>query len=55
VEALLFDELLSDEPRRQTMGLFGRHRVENTLSWKHSAPVLLRACARLFGSKAFDH
>jgi len=48
--ARLIDELLDDEPRRQVIGELGRQRVENTLSWQHSAPVLLRAYARLFGA-----
>ncbi len=52
--ARLVDELLNDEPRRQTMGRFGRHRVENALSWQYSVPVLLRAYARLFDPETVD-
>lgn len=50
--AQLIDNLLDDEPRRQTMGRFGRHRVETALSWEHSAQVLLQAYSRLFGPEA---
>jgi glycosyltransferase involved in cell wall biosynthesis len=50
--AQLIDDLLNDEPRRQTMGRLGRQRVENALSWEYSAPVLLRAYAHLFASDA---
>lgn len=47
--ARLIDELLDDEHRRMRMGKFGRHRVENALSWEYSAPILLQAYATLFG------
>jgi glycosyltransferase involved in cell wall biosynthesis len=30
--------LIDDEPRRRTMGAFGRERVVTTLSWSHQAP-----------------
>ena len=40
--------LLDDEPRRRTMGAFGRTRVESTLAWQHEAPRLLAAYERLF-------
>jgi glycosyltransferase involved in cell wall biosynthesis len=47
--ARLIDELLDNESRRQAMGHLGHRRVESTLSWQHSAPVLLEAYARLLG------
>lgn len=52
--AQLINDLLNDEPRRQAMGCFGRQRVETALSWEHSAPVLLRAYAHLFGSDVVE-
>lgn len=36
-------DLLADPARRESMGRFGRERVENVLSWAHSAPILLEA------------
>jgi glycosyltransferase involved in cell wall biosynthesis len=31
-------ELLDDAPRRAEMGRIGRRRIEDSLSWAHSAP-----------------
>jgi len=42
-------ELLDDPERRQRMGQIGRARVESELEWRHQAPKLLAAYARLFG------
>src|SRR5262249_7606485 len=36
-------ELMDDPARRQTMGSFGRRRVERALAWPHSVPCLLNA------------
>jgi glycosyltransferase involved in cell wall biosynthesis len=36
-------ELLDDPERRETMGDFGRRRVENELEWRHEIPKLLAA------------
>ncbi len=36
--ARLLVDLIDDEPRRFTMGLAGRARVEHALAWKHQAP-----------------
>jgi glycosyltransferase involved in cell wall biosynthesis len=41
-------ELLDDPERRAEMGAIGRARVENGLSWAHSAPRLLEAYERAF-------
>jgi glycosyltransferase involved in cell wall biosynthesis len=41
-------ELLDDPVKRETMGALGRKRVEETLSWEHEAPNLLRAYETLF-------
>lgn len=46
--ARLVYELLDDEPRHIKMGEFGRRRVEQDLSWEHSAPILVQAYASLF-------
>jgi glycosyltransferase involved in cell wall biosynthesis len=43
-------QLLDDPARREEMGRFGRHRVENELEWKYEAPKLLKAYAVLFGN-----
>jgi glycosyltransferase involved in cell wall biosynthesis len=40
--------LLDDPQRRADMGKFGMRRLEQSLAWQHSAPVLLRAYNRLF-------
>jgi len=45
-------ELLADEPRRQSMGEFGRARVVDHLAWPHEAPKLLRAYERVFAPQA---
>jgi glycosyltransferase involved in cell wall biosynthesis len=52
--ARLIDELLDDESRREAMGSFALDRVENALSWKHSAPRLLSAYAILVGPPVID-
>src|SRR5262249_44705930 len=36
-------QLMDDPVRRQTMGSFGRRRVETELAWCHSVPHLLAA------------
>lgn len=46
--ARLMNELLEDEPKRNRMGAIGRRRVQEVLSWEHSAPILLDAYASLF-------
>lgn len=43
-------QLLDDPARREEMGRFGRHRVENVLEWKYEAPKLLKAYDVLFGN-----
>jgi len=43
-------ELLDDEEKRHRMGEYGRKRVEETLSWDHETPNLLRAYDALFGT-----
>jgi glycosyltransferase involved in cell wall biosynthesis len=45
-------ELMDDRKRRETMGAFGRGRVESTLAWPHSIPSLLRAYTGLLPDKA---
>jgi glycosyltransferase involved in cell wall biosynthesis len=40
-------QLMDDPVRRETMGRFGRRRVETTLAWSHSAPRLLDAYRRV--------
>jgi glycosyltransferase involved in cell wall biosynthesis len=42
-------ELIDDPQRRQTMGEFGRHRVNHELEWRYEAPKLLAAYDTLFG------
>jgi glycosyltransferase involved in cell wall biosynthesis len=42
-------ELLDNPGLRESMGRFGRHRVENELEWKYEAPKLLKAYDVLFG------
>ena len=34
----LLVDLVDDEPRRFTMGLAGRARIEHALAWEHQAP-----------------
>jgi glycosyltransferase involved in cell wall biosynthesis len=41
-------ELLDDPERRSRMGQFGRARIESELEWRHQAPNLLAAYARIF-------
>jgi glycosyltransferase involved in cell wall biosynthesis len=36
--ARLLVELVDDEPRRKSMGLAGRARIEQQLAWGHQAP-----------------
>lgn len=43
-------ELLDNPVLRESMGRFGRHRVEKELEWKYEAPKLLKAYDVLFGS-----
>lgn len=43
--------LIDDEPRRKTMGEFGRRRVEAELQWEHEVPKLLRAYDTLFSTR----
>jgi glycosyltransferase involved in cell wall biosynthesis len=45
-------ELLDDPARRAEMGETGRARVEEGLSWAHSAPRLLAAYDRVFARRA---
>lgn len=40
--------LIDDPELRRRMGLLGRQRVEEALSWEHSAPLLLDAYERVF-------
>ena len=40
--------LLNDPARRDRMGAYGRARVENELEWRHEAPKLLAAYAKLW-------
>lgn len=42
-------ELLEDPPRRQTMGEYGRQRVQNELEWRFEVPKLLAAYESLWG------
>jgi glycosyltransferase involved in cell wall biosynthesis len=44
-------ELLDDPARRAEMGALGRARVEDGLSWAHSAPKLLAAYDRAFARR----
>ena len=44
--------LIDDPAQRQTMGAFGRSRVERKLSWTHEEPKLLAAYEALFTRKA---
>jgi glycosyltransferase involved in cell wall biosynthesis len=44
-------ELLDDEPRRRTMGRFGRARVEDTLAWSHQREGYLRVYDELTGRR----
>ena len=43
--------LLDDPERRARMGMFGRKRVVEQLSWEHEAPKLLAAYEALFRSR----
>ncbi|MBN2355496.1 glycosyltransferase, partial [candidate division KSB1 bacterium] len=40
--------LLDDPEARRKMGEYGRQRIVNQLSWKHTSPPLLAAYARVF-------
>jgi glycosyltransferase involved in cell wall biosynthesis len=44
--------LLDDPELRQRMGAIGRHRVETVLAWRHEAPKLLAAYAKLWEPSA---
>jgi len=44
------ETLLSDEKRRQSMGTFGRKRIEEALSWDYSKEQLLLAYSTLFST-----
>lgn len=44
-------ELLDNPARREQMGKFGRHRVENELEWRYEAPKLLAAYDALFAGR----
>lgn len=44
-------ELLDDPAKREQMGKFGRHRVENELEWQYEAPKLLAAYDALFAGR----
>lgn len=44
--------LIDDPSQRETMGAFGRSRVERALSWTHEEPKLLAAYEALFAAKA---
>ncbi|WP_461347548.1 glycosyltransferase family 4 protein [Bradyrhizobium sp. USDA 4451] len=46
--------LIDDPSLRQTMGAFGRSRVERALSWTHEEPKLLAAYEALFAEKASE-
>lgn len=41
-------ELIDDPDRRQTMGMYGRQRVRDELSWEHEEPKLIAAYEKLF-------
>jgi glycosyltransferase involved in cell wall biosynthesis len=45
--AELLVELVDDEPRRFTMGLAGRARIEHALAWKHQAPRYVEVYEKL--------
>ena len=45
--AQLLVELIDDEPRRFTMGLAGRARIEHALAWKHQAPRYVEVYEKL--------
>ena len=45
--AQLLVELVDDEPRRFTMGLAGRARIEHALAWKHQAPRYVEVYEKL--------
>jgi glycosyltransferase involved in cell wall biosynthesis len=45
-------ELVDDPDRRREMGIYGRKRVRDELSWDHEEPKLLAAYEALFRTKA---
>ena len=49
--ARLIVALLDDPARRQQMGEYGRQRVEQELSWKHSITYLLQAYTQVLNRK----
>jgi glycosyltransferase involved in cell wall biosynthesis len=48
-------QLMDDSKRRETMGAFGRQRMESALAWPHSVPCLLKAYRTLFPEPAAVH
>lgn len=47
-------ELIDDPQRRQTMGAFGRNRIETELAWSHSLPKLLEVYQRVLPGRLED-
>jgi glycosyltransferase involved in cell wall biosynthesis len=47
--ALKLLELIENPPLRESMGAYGRRRVENELEWRYEAPKLLAAYEALWG------
>ena len=45
-------DLVDDEPRRATMGAFGRRRVEESLAWTHQKAGYVRVFDDLTGRTA---
>ena len=45
----LLVDLIDDEPRRKSMGLAGRQRIEEKLAWHHQEPHYLSVYDRLVG------
>ena len=41
-------ELIDDPDRRREMGMYGRKRVRDELSWEHEEPKLIAAYEALF-------
>lgn len=48
-------ELIDDPQRRQTMGSFGRSRIETNLAWSHSLPNLLEVYRRVLPGRSPLH
>ena len=53
--AQLLVDLIDDEPRRFTMGLAGRARIEHALAWKHQAPRYVEVYEKLIGDLQASH